>query len=274
MKLSQQVLVIAALAGLLVACGSSNSDDDSQGGDQVSQDALALDGRDFVVDTVTVNGEPYPLVEGTTIVIGFHDGQMQANAGCNQMSGQASYADGVLDVGQGLAMTEMACDPPARMDQDQWLAELLGAKPSLALDGDTLVLTSGETVVNFTDKTVAQPDASLTGTRWNLDAIGTGGADGAVSSIPTGVTSTMSISSDNEMVLDAGCNTGGADVQITESTMTVGPVRLTRMLCDDAANQVEQSVLSVLEGDVDYVIASDMLTVTKGDNSLTYRAGQ
>jgi heat shock protein HslJ len=46
------------------------------------------------------------------------------------------------------------------------------------------------------------------------------------------------------------------------------------MMCDDAANQVEQSVLAVLDGEVDYVIDADLLTVTKGDNTLTYRASE
>jgi heat shock protein HslJ len=267
-------LAVATVASLLVACGSSDSDDDAAGGDQVSQSDLDLDGRDFVSADVTVDGEPYPLADGTAIVLGFHDGGIQAHAGCNQMSGQGSYADGTLDVGQGLAMTEMACDPPERMDQDQWLAHILASKPTLALDGDALVLTAADTVINFTDKSVVEPDATLTATMWTLESIGTGGAQGAVSSVPVGVTSTLVISPDNELALAAGCNTGGARVEIADETMTVGPVRLTKMMCDEAANQVEQSVLAVLEGDVDYVVAGDQLTLTRADQTLTYRAEQ
>ena len=41
------------------------------------------------------------------------------------MSGQGTYADGTLDVGAGLAMTQMACDPAEQMDQEQWYSELL-----------------------------------------------------------------------------------------------------------------------------------------------------
>ena len=121
---------------------------------------------------------------------------------------------------------------------------------------------------------MAQPDLNLIGTKWILDSIGSGGADGAVSSVPAGVVSTMLISAGNELALEAGCNTGGASVEVAESSLTVGPMRLTRMMCDDAANQVEQSVLAVLDGEVDYAIDADLLTLTKGDNTLTYRASE
>ena len=41
-----------------------------------------------------------------------------------------------------MAMTEMACEPAALMDQDTWLAAVLTSRPTVALDGDTLTLTA------------------------------------------------------------------------------------------------------------------------------------
>lgn len=276
MKALQALLLTGALLGMLAACGDSDSDsgDAAAGDDQVSQGDLDLAGRDFTSTDVTVNGAPYDLVPGTTLTLGFQDDAIQADAGCNQMSGQGTYADGTLDVGAGLGMTQMACSPPAKMDQEQWYGQILASKPTLALDGDQLVLTSGDTVINYSE---AQPPAAvpLTGTAWTLESLGTvssDGSDGAMSSVPGGVVSTLQISDAGELSVDTGCNAGGADVQVEDSVFTVGPMRMTMKFCEGAPGDVEQAVTTVLDGEVAYSIDDGILTLTKGEQTLTYRA--
>jgi heat shock protein HslJ len=276
MKALQALLLTGALVGVLAACGDSDSDsgDASAADDQVSQGDLDLAGRDFTSTDVTVNGAPYDLVPGTTLTLGFQDDAIQANAGCNQMVGQGTYADGTLDVGAGLGMTQMACSPPAKMNQEQWYSEILASQPTLALDGDQLVLTSGDTVINYSE---VQPPAAvpLTGTAWTLESLGTvssDGSDGAMSSVPGGVVSTLQISDAGELTVDTGCNTGGADVQVEDSVITVGPMQMTMKFCDGAPGEVEQAVTSVLDGEVAYSIDDGTLTLTKGEQTLTYRA--
>ena len=71
----------------------------------------------------------------------------------------------------------------------------------------------------------------------------------------------------------AGCNRGGASVEVSDTSLAFGPLRLTRMACGDDATAVEAAVTSVIDGKVDYSINGDVLTVSKDAQALEYRAG-
>src|SRR5690606_31306221 len=47
----------------------------------------SLDGRTFLSTAVVEDGQPRPLVPGTQIRLGFHDGRIAASAGCNTLRG-------------------------------------------------------------------------------------------------------------------------------------------------------------------------------------------
>src|SRR5829696_3415891 len=103
----------------------------------------ALPGRTFVSTAV----EGFTLVDGTQISLTFDTPALAANAGCNTLTGAWAVEGDVLATSGGLAQTEMACDPPALMDQDTWLSSVLTSRPTLTLDGDTLTITAqGATV--------------------------------------------------------------------------------------------------------------------------------
>ena len=70
-----------------------------------------------------------------------------------------------------------------------------------------------------------------------------------------------------------GCNRGGASVEVGDTSLTFGPLRLTRMACGDDATAVETTVTSIIDGKVDYSINGDVLTVSKDAQALEYRAG-
>jgi heat shock protein HslJ len=46
----------------------------------------------------------------------------------------------------------------------------------------------------------------------------------------------------------------------------------TRVCSDDTVQQVSRQVVRVLEGRVDYRIDGDLLTLTRGEHALVYRA--
>jgi heat shock protein HslJ len=264
---------VAAVALLALAgCADAGSRAGSGGGATGMDD---LSGRTFLSTAVTQDGQPHALVKGSRITLSFDDTAVGAQAGCNSMSGGASLDGGVLTIsGNGLASTEMGCDPPL-MDQDTWLAGILTSGPTVTLDADALTLTSGDTVIEFQDKESAEPDVSLTGTTWTLDSIGDGSgasADGSVSSVPMGVTSTLAIGGDGSVSLHPGCNTGHGQVEIGEGTLTFGPIATTRMMCPDDQMGVENTVLKVLDGQVTYEIDSQQLTISSDAGTLTYRA--
>jgi heat shock protein HslJ len=222
----------------------------------------ALDGRTFLSRAVT----GHSLVPGSVVRLQFASGGIAANAGCNQLSGPFTIADGKLTLGQ-VAMTAMGCEQPL-MDQDSWLVSFLGGA-TVDLAGDELTLTNGKVAVTLTDRRVADPDRPLEGTRWVVDGIL---SDDAVASVPAGVTAALTIN-DGRIAVEAGCNTGGGDVSIDPRWFSLtGPMMLTKRACEAGPAMVESAVLGVLEGRVNYTIEADVLTLTNGREGLTLRA--
>ena len=174
--------------------------------------------------------------------------------------------DGDRLVVQQLAMTEMACEP-GLMDQDAWLADLLDGA-SIRLDGDTLTLSKDGAALTLVDREVADPDRPLLGTRWVVDGLVEGDA---VSSVPVGVVAALTFS-DGRVDVEAGCNQGAGAVAVTETTMTFGPIALTKMACEGGAMDVERIVSSVLGGEARYVIDARALTLDAGGVGLVLRA--
>jgi heat shock protein HslJ len=228
-----------------------------------------LAGTTFV--STRVSDDP-PVVPGTQIRLGFSQRSLTASAGCNLIGGDATYRDGVLRVDGPLSMTEMACPEPM-MRQDGWLANLLTGDPAVRVDGDRLTLTSGDTVVEFLDDDVVNPDRPLVGTEWRLESIGAGtSADSAVSSVPGEVESTLSIDADGRVSVSPGCNTGGGQATIDDGIIRFESMAYTLMACEDPRGEVEAAVIPVLDGAVHYAIDADLLTLTKDGRTLTYRA--
>ena len=268
-RLAVVPVVILATALSIGACGDADDTTSPQ------PDQLDLVGRTFIGDNVTVDDKPYPLVKGSQLRLTFDDGSIGASAGCNSMGGDASWDDGVLDVlGQGLAMTEMACAEPL-MQQDTWFADILMSKPRLQQVDTTLTLTSGSTIVVLTDEEIVVPDASLTGGMWQLDSIIAGDA---ASSVPAGVDSTLQFTDDGELRAALGCNSGRGSYSVDGDTLSIDPLATTKMACQPPAADVETTVLGVLQGDVTFSIDGESLVLTaqkvtgSGATGLVYRS--
>ena len=67
-------------------------------------------------------------------------------------------------------ITEKWCEDEL-LAQDQWLASLLNARPAWQLSGPHLRVSTGQAVIELTDRRVLDPDRSLEGTRWVLSAL-------------------------------------------------------------------------------------------------------
>jgi heat shock protein HslJ len=245
------LILVACVAAVVAAC--------SDGG--ASPSPTSLDGRTFLSTKVV----GHDLVPSSTVRLTFQGDQLGISAGCNHMGGAYSIADGTLTTGQ-MAMTDMACDEPL-MAQDTWVAAFVGGA-AVDLAGDTLTLRHADVTMTLTDREVADPDRPLEGTRWVVDGIVTGDA---VSSVPAGVTAALTISN-GRMQVEAGCNSGGAPITSTDTTMTIGPLVLTKRACEPAAGAVEQAVTAVLAGEIGYEIEADVLTLTTDGAGLMLRA--
>jgi heat shock protein HslJ len=159
-------LAIAGTALLaLSACGSADSDGATDASDDGGSAAVTLDdlaGTSYQATTGdALSSADQSLVEGSTVVVGFEGAGLTASAGCNGLFGDASIADGVLEV-EGMGGTEMACADDL-MAQERWLTEFLSSSPEIALDGGTLTLTGGDTTLTLSEvegaEAPADPDA-------------------------------------------------------------------------------------------------------------------
>ena len=227
--------------------------------------ASALDGRTFVSTGV----EGYQLVDGTQVQLTFDGTNLSATAGCNQLASGYSLDGDVLLV-DAMATTQMACTPASLMDQDTWLSALLTSRPTVALDGDTLTLTSDDTVVTLEDREVAQPDVPLEGTTWNVEGLISGDA---VSSVPASGRAPSPVLADGSVSVDTGCNRGTGGYELGDGEITFGPLATTRAACTDpAAAETERIVLATLTGTATYDIEADVLTIQSGSEGLVLRA--
>jgi heat shock protein HslJ len=236
------VLAVSALA--LAACGSDN---DSGSDSAPTADDLA--GQAFTSTDVT----GYDIVADTEIELGFEADSIGARAGCNSMSGGYSISDGTLEVG-AMASTMMACDD-ALTAQDQWLSEFLTSGPEISLDGETLTLTGSDTTITLEG---VQP-TPLEGTTWVVS--GTVANEGiSVGAVDSQASMTIT---DGQAQIETGCNTGNSSVEITDTTMTFGPMALTRMACAPDLTELEASVVLVLDGEATYEINGNTLALRK-----------
>ena len=228
-----------------------------------------LAGRTFLSESVTDDGKPRTLVDGTRIRLVFHDdGRISASAGCNTMGARVDVEPARIVVGE-LSTTEMGCDP-ARHEQDEWLAGVLEARPAYTLEGDGLRLSAAGTVITLVDRKVADPDRPIERTVWKLDGIIAGET---VSSVPGGVAATVVFGEGRVAVRIRDCNQGGADVRIGPSSIVVGPLIMTKVACTNPAASVESSIVAVLDGEIAYRIEAASLTLRHpGGKGLVLRA--
>ena len=247
------ITTILAIATLVGACGGGSA--------TPGPTAQTLDGRTFL--STKVDGPA--LVAGTVIRITFKDGNVSVNAGCNTFGGQYRIDGDRLVVGQ-IVTTEIGCQPNLAA-QDQWVGGLIGGA-TIGLDGNSLTLALNGIRVTFLDRVVADPDRPLVGTRWVVDGLINGGT---VSSVPAGVIAAITLT-DTSADVETGCNTGSGSVTLTDGSITVGALVLTKKACTGPGAALEGAVTAVLQGTVTYHIEADTLTLQAGDLGLTLRA--
>src|SRR3954463_13389359 len=229
----------------------------------------SLDGRTFVSVSVVRDGADFPLVPNSQLRLSFPTGQqLGASAGCNSISGNYAIDANVLLVNQ-LGTTDMACPPPL-MQQETWFTQLLSSRPTLALDGDNLTVTTGTTAVNMLDREVAEPDAKLVGPKWTVTSIITGETG---SSVPQGASAWLQFGADGRVTLNTGCNSGGGSYTADANTITLEQVAMTAVGCTGAAAQLEQAVMTVLNAQtLDYSTDAQSLTLEAGAAGLQLTA--
>ena len=128
------------------------------GGTDAGASAPDLAGKSFVATEVTGR----ELVPQSEVVLLFGEDSVAARAGCNTLTGGATWDDGVLRLTGEPATTMMACSGDLTR-QDEWLAGLLRSEPAVRLaqvlgddgvrlDGTTLVVGDGAQRLTLTEQ--------------------------------------------------------------------------------------------------------------------------
>ncbi|HAS12504.1 MAG TPA: hypothetical protein DCS55_18655 [Acidimicrobiaceae bacterium] len=274
---------LALLALVVVATVSACGDDDAPVDTVGPAGRTAALAAEYLSIEVTEAGAPRPLVEGTVISLRIDDGRVGASLGCNQL-GARYELDGDRLLVEELSTTEMGCDPE-RHAQDEWFAGVLQAEPTVVVDGDTMVLTSGETVVRFVDREVAEPDRELVGATWEVDGFADGqDPDDAAMSMAVEQPGIVRFEESGFVTGDDGCNGfgfGETDGEATEGlryevdgdevVFTGAPVRELQA-CPDLEEYADR-FWAALTGTATWSIDADRLVLVGEDGRVvTFRA--
>lgn len=109
----------------------------------------------------------------------------------------------------------------------------------------------------------------IEGTTWEVMNLGSN--EGWATSVPQQVPPPTLRIEDGQAAIFAGCNSGSASVEVGETTITFGPVAITKKSCEQVQNQVEFLVTKVLQGEVTYEINADgNLVIDRNGNVLVY----
>lgn len=245
------LILVAGLLLALTSCGEESSM------------AASPKGKTYLSTAVTEGGKPKQLVPNTRIRLELEDdGELNANAGCNSLLGSYSIKDNTLAVDGPLGGTEMGCPPPLQA-QDEWLKKFLVSKPTWALNGDRLELTSGSTTISLLDRTVAEPDLPLTGTRWTLASVVTGDAHAHYSD----TTKAWITITGNRLTGSTGCNDLHGTVSHTTAKLTFTDIITTDRACTGDPALIEKAILATLKGTVSYEIDAKRLSLRTPDKN-------
>jgi heat shock protein HslJ len=138
MKMTKLTLLVSTLAlGVfaLSGCGLFSADDNGGGG-------VSVDGTSWTLTEI----DGAAPAEGSVVTIQFADGAVNGSAGCNTYRGSYTLDGGQAEFSQ-MASTRMACLDEAVTAQENRYLELLQGTLTLAVDGDTLTITTADGAV-------------------------------------------------------------------------------------------------------------------------------
>lgn len=274
----RRALIVLVLGLVMALAGCGNDDGNGNGGtaDRTVEDdssETTAPGDDslpmqppqgsYELTALEVDGEEFEPVAGSTVRLEFAEGQVTVGGGCNTLFADQAF-DGTAVTIREFGGTAKGCDQQL-MEQDERLMTVLPGRWKV-VGSELLVLSGDGKEMELTP--IVETDQPLAGTTWKLTSI----LDGdTASSAPQGVTATVTFDEEGTIGVMDGCNTGGGDVEIADSTLTIGQLMSTQMACSEPGKQRTQAAYSqVLQGTVEYTIDGDTLTLTKGNAGLEF----
>lgn len=252
-RLTPTVMALAA-AGMLTACGTETGSGSGSVGSQPR-----LTGVHWSVQSVTVNGKKQQAPGDAYVKIG--KGKAEGNYGCNGFTADVSADGDRVDFANAIS-TKRACE---KQDFENAFKRALGnGELKAAVDGDSMTLTTdkGDRVA-----LTSEPDVPLTGTKWDVNAIGDGRT---TASLPKEVAGKahLTFGKDGMVRGKLGCNNVSAKADVSGDSITLGAPRSTRMMCEGAAAETEKKLLKLFDGKVTYELSHRGLSLTADDGTV------
>lgn len=194
------------------------------------------------------------------------DGTAGGSTPCNSYGGTATWDDdGSFGLGE-VAMTEMGCEPDRMAAQDEYLDALLAAT-SWALDGDDVLVLTGDGASLTFRRVPPVEAAALVGTDWRLTGIIEGDAVSHAADVPP---ARLRFDGDTEagtFTLHTGCRDFAGDWIATADTITLptwGQADGSPDVAECSEDEVRQetTVLGIVESSFRVSVDGDRLTIT------------
>jgi heat shock protein HslJ len=205
----------------------------------------------FTSNGVTDGGRDKALVDGTKIVVRFHDrGEVSVDAGCNELTVRG-HLDGDRIVADNVAATAKGCAPEL-LAQDAWIQHFFADGPTWALAGTDLTLKTRTAEVRLFDNA----DRPLEGTRWVVVSRTSGGT---TTIVPGGVAYMIFIK--NGVVGENGCSGLAATTNVHDGQIDLEPIHRSDLPCDGPVKELDAAMTATLTGTIQYRITGVDLTL-------------
>jgi heat shock protein HslJ len=216
----------------------------------------ALEATPWVLDVAVLGlpgAEAAPTVE-------FHDGNVSGSTGCNHFTGTFTKSWSKLAIGP--LETKASGGTPAAMAVEREYLARLGRVTSFRVKGDTLALLddAGPVLVYAASRETIEGAWEITG---YLMVSGLGFSSTAIESAPSAV-----FAADGSVSGGTGCNTYRGQYELDGPSISIGPLRTTRMACPPERAEQEAGILASLTAATTFTLAPGTATLLNADGQL------
>jgi heat shock protein HslJ len=208
----------------------------------------------------TMAGRQLPSGSNVTLLFGLVNAS--GFSGCNQYNvGYATLDTGLLF--GAVTRTNKTCGTTID-DLEASYYESLSSVTHWAIAGDTLTMTkaTAETILTYTRMAPDSVEGPWTITHYN-------NGSGAVTSMPSGVSATVTFNGDGTVTGFGGCNNfnGGYSTGAL-GTIAIGPLMSTMKACGDPADTTERQILTALQTATKWDVTSGALELRDSGGAL------
>jgi heat shock protein HslJ len=260
---TRRVTTVLVGALILAGCGSAARPDGAQSspGDAVSAGDRLVDGvaGAWALQEGTVDGAAIPMPAQARGTLVFADGRISGVSFCNGYGAAYELAGTELVLSDD-ASTLIGCDGDVGAAESAYAGVLFGGGLQVALDDSGLTLTGNRGTLHFY-RLPPVPVADVTGVRWVLDSLQTGGT--AASAV--GPPAVLALRDDGTATISTGCREFEASWETRGDSVVLTDYAYDDIGCVDPVGEQDRLLLQLLTGGFQVAVDGSTLTVSDVD---------